>query len=35
MTKYTAVATSPKEAVLSTQIAIKHATSGRLVRQAW
>ena len=29
MTKYTAVAASPKEAVLSTQLAIKHATSGR------
>ena len=29
MTKYTAVAASPKEAVISTQLAIKHATSGR------
>ena len=29
MTKYTAVAASPKEAVLSTQLAIKHALSGR------
>jgi acetolactate synthase-1/2/3 large subunit len=29
MTKYTAVAASPKEAVLTTQLAIKHATSGR------
>ncbi|MEK7806333.1 MAG: thiamine pyrophosphate-binding protein, partial [Chloroflexota bacterium] len=29
MTKYTAVAASPKEAVLSTQLALKHATSGR------
>ncbi len=29
MTKYTAVAASPKEAVLSTQLAIKHAMSGR------
>ena len=29
MTKYTAVAASPKEAVLSTQLAIKHAVSGR------
>ena len=29
MTKYTSVATSPKEAVLGTQLAIKHATSGR------
>ena len=29
MTKYTTLATSPKEAVLGTQLAIKHATSGR------
>jgi acetolactate synthase-1/2/3 large subunit len=29
MSKYTSVATSPKEAVLATQIAIKHAVSGR------
>ncbi len=29
MTKYTAVAATPKEAVLSTQLAIKHASSGR------
>ncbi|MFQ6029464.1 MAG: thiamine pyrophosphate-binding protein [Dehalococcoidia bacterium] len=29
MTKYTTVATSPKEAVLGAQLAIKHATSGR------
>ncbi len=29
MSKYTAVATSPKEAVLSAQLAIKHAISGR------
>ena len=29
MTKYTAVAASPKEAVLSAQLAIKHAISGR------
>jgi acetolactate synthase-1/2/3 large subunit len=29
MTKYTSLATSPKEAVLGTQLAIKHATSGR------
>ena len=29
MTKYTTLATTPKEAVLSTQLAIKHATSGR------
>ena len=29
MTKYTAVAASPKEAVLSVQLAIKHAVSGR------
>ena len=29
MTKYTAVAASPKEAVISTQLAIKHASSGR------
>jgi acetolactate synthase-1/2/3 large subunit len=29
MTKYTALAASPKEAVLTTQLAIKHATSGR------
>jgi len=29
MTKYTALAASPKEAVLSTQLALKHATSGR------
>ena len=29
MTKYTAVAATPKEAVLSTQLAIKHAISGR------
>ena len=29
MTKYTAVAASPKEAVLSTQLAIKHSLSGR------
>ena len=29
MTKYTAVAASPKEAVLSAQLAIKHAMSGR------
>ena len=29
MTKYTSVAASPKEAVLGTQLAIKHATSGR------
>jgi acetolactate synthase-1/2/3 large subunit len=29
MTKYTAVAASPKEAVLTTQLALKHATSGR------
>ena len=29
MTKYTAVAASPKEAVISTQLAIKHAISGR------
>ena len=29
MSKYTAVAASPKEAVLATQVAIKHAVSGR------
>ena len=29
MTKYTTLATSPKEAVIGTQLAIKHATSGR------
>ena len=29
MSKYTTVATSPKEAVLGTQLAIKHAVSGR------
>ncbi len=29
MTKYTSLATSPKEAVLGAQLAIKHATSGR------
>ena len=29
MTKYTSLAASPKEAVLGTQLAIKHATSGR------
>ena len=29
MSKYTALAASPKEAVLATQIAIKHAISGR------
>ena len=29
MTKYTSLATTPKEAVLGTQLAIKHATSGR------
>ena len=29
MTKYTTLAASPKEAVLGTQLAIKHATSGR------
>ena len=29
MSKYTSLATSPKEAVLATQIAIKHAVSGR------
>ena len=29
MSKYTALAASPKEAVLATQIAIKHAVSGR------
>ena len=29
MSKYTTLATSPKEAVLGTQLAIKHATSGR------
>ena len=29
MTKYTTLATSPKEAVLGTQMAIKHAISGR------
>ncbi len=29
MTKYTTLATTPKEAVLGTQLAIKHATSGR------
>ena len=29
MTKYTTLATSPKEAVLGAQLAIKHATSGR------
>jgi acetolactate synthase-1/2/3 large subunit len=29
MTKYTTLATSPKEAVLGTQLAIKHSTSGR------
>ena len=29
MTKYTTMATTPKEAVLGTQLAIKHATSGR------
>ena len=29
MTKYTTLATSPKEAALGTQLAIKHATSGR------
>ena len=29
MTKYTTLATSPKEAVLGTQMAIKHAMSGR------
>ena len=29
MTKYTSLATSPKEAVLGTQLALKHATSGR------
>ena len=29
MTKYTTLATNPKEAALGTQLAIKHATSGR------
>lgn len=29
MTKYTSLATTPKEAVMATQLAIKHATSGR------
>ena len=29
MTKYTTLATNPKEAVLGTQLALKHATSGR------
>ena len=29
MSKYTTLATSPKEAVIGTQLAIKHATSGR------
>ena len=29
MTKYTTLATSPKEAALGAQLAIKHATSGR------
>ena len=29
MTKYTTVATNPKEAAIGTQLAIKHATSGR------
>ncbi len=29
MTKYTTLATNPKEAVLGTQLAIKHATGGR------
>ncbi|HLF03951.1 MAG TPA: thiamine pyrophosphate-binding protein [Dehalococcoidia bacterium] len=29
MTKYTTLATTPKEAVLGTQLALKHATSGR------
>ena len=29
MTKYTTLATTPKEAALGTQLAIKHATSGR------
>lgn len=29
MTKYTSLATTPKEAVVATQLAIKHATSGR------
>lgn len=29
MSKYTTLATSPKEAVLGTQLALKHATSGR------
>jgi len=29
MTKYTSLAASPKEAVIGTQLAIKHATSGR------
>lgn len=29
MTKFTTLATTPKEAVLGTQLAIKHATSGR------
>ena len=29
MSKYTTLATTPKEAVLGTQLAIKHATSGR------
>ena len=29
MTKYTTLATTPKEAVIGTQLAIKHATSGR------
>ncbi len=29
MTKYTTLATSPKEAALGTQLAVKHATSGR------
>ncbi len=29
MTKYTTLATNPKEAVIGTQLAIKHATSGR------
>ena len=29
MTKYTTLATSPKEAVVGTQLALKHATSGR------
>ena len=29
MTKYTTMATTPKEAVLGTQLAVKHATTGR------